>query len=364
MKYDILIVGSGLAGSTAARILAEHGKKILVIEKRHHVAGNCYDSKDNNGITVHRFGPHIFHTNHKSIWDFVNSFGAFNHFQHKVLSYAEGRLIPFPINRDTLCDVFGIALPVTEVSSFLKEQIEKSSFNVPAQNFRDAVVSQVGEHLYDLFFKNYTQKQWDRDPELLSAEIAARIPIRENRDARYFTDQYQGIPISGYTAMIESMLNHENISLMLNTDYFDVKNDINVDKTIYTGKLDEYFNYCHGELEYRSVHFEFKTADTSFFQPVSVVNYPNDYDFTRITEFKHFTGENSDKTSLCYEYPSAKGTPCYVVLSRENIEKREKYKGMSDQLEKNGTHIFLGRLAEYKYYNMDQVIERVFNALK
>jgi UDP-galactopyranose mutase len=363
MKWDVLVIGSGLAGSTAARLLAEKGKKVIVVEKRCHIGGNCYDLKDITGIKVHKYGPHIFHTNNKHIWDFVNSFSKFNNFQHRVLSYAEGRMIPFPINRDTICDVFGINIPVNEVLNHLKSEVEKSTFNAPPQNFRDAVVSQVGERLYDLFFKNYTLKQWEKDPEELSPEIAARIPVRENRDPRYFSDKYQGIPVLGYTGMIENMLDHENISLMLNTDYFNIKDEITAELTVYTGKLDEYFNYCYGELEYRSVIFDFTTEDVEFFQSAPVVNYPNDYDFTRITEFKYFTGEKSNMTSLCYEYPSSSGIPCYVVLSKENIEKKEKYQILSSQLEKKGTHIFAGRLAEYKYYNMDQVIEKTINLI-
>jgi len=360
MKCDILVAGAGLAGCTAARLLAEQGQKVLVLEKRKDIAGNCHDFRDENGITVHRYGPHIFHTNNKAVWDFVNRFTPFLPFQHRVLAYAEGRLIPFPINRDTICDVFGVNIPVTEVRSFLANEVAASTFHVPSQNFRDAVVSQVGERLYDLFFKNYTRKQWDTDPENLSAEVASRIPVRENRDPRYFSDKYQGIPKLGYTGMMANMLDHPGITVMTNADFFELRDGIERTLTVYTGKLDEYFGRRHGELNYRSVRFEFETVDETRHQEVSVVNYPNDYDYTRITEFKHFTGEKSDRTTLCREYPSAEGDPCYIVMTKDNLEKRQRYLAEIEQASRKEPSLLLGRLAEYRYYNMDQVIEAVF----
>ncbi len=363
MKCDVLVAGAGLAGCTAARLLAEKGKKVLVLEKRKDIAGNCFDFRDENGITIHRYGPHIFHTNNKAVWDFANRFTPFIPFQHKVLAYAEGRLIPFPINRDTLCDVFGVDIPVTEVHAFLAAEVAKARFENPPKNFRDAVVSQVGERLYDLFFKNYTRKQWETEPENLSAEVASRIPVRENRDPRYFSDKYQGIPKLGYTGMMANMLDHENITVMTNADFFTLRDGIDRALTVYTGKLDEYFGNRHGELNYRSVRFDFETVDEVKHQEASVVNYPNDYDFTRITEFKHFTGEKSDKTALCREYPSAQGDPCYVVMTKENLEKRQKYLSDVEKASKEENCLFLGRLAEYRYYNMDQVIDTVMGQL-
>lgn len=363
MIYDVTIVGSGLAGATAARLFAEDGKSVLVLEKRKQIGGNCYDYKNTAGITIHQYGPHIFHTHNQDVWRFLNRFTKFNHFQHRVLSYAEGRLIPFPINRDTICEVYGIDIPVDQVQDFLGKEVHKASFNNPPENFRDAVVSQVGERLYDLFFKNYTQKQWEKAPESLSPEIAARIPIRENRDPRYFSDKYQGIPIHGYTQMISTMLDHPNISIQINSDYFAIKEAIKSPLTVYTGQLDQFFDYKHGKLDYRSVIFDFETVETEFFQPAAVVNYPNDYDFTRITEFKHMTGEKSKVSTLCYEYPSAQGEPCYVVLDKENIKKRSAYLEEVAQLEATGKYLFIGRLAEYKYYNMDQVVAAVLTKL-
>ncbi|MCP5514475.1 MAG: UDP-galactopyranose mutase [Spirochaetales bacterium] len=362
MKFDCLVVGAGISGSTAARTLAEAGKKVLVMEQLKHIAGHCHDYLSPEGITVHTYGPHIFHTNNRDAWNYLNRFTEFRHFQHRVLSYADGLLIPFPINMDTINMVYGTSITAEEVAGFLEKEVNKSVYKDPPGNFRDAVVSQVGERLYNLFFKNYTIKQWERNPEELSPEVARRIPVRANRDNRYFSDQYQGIPSGGYTKMIEKMLDHENISLMTGADYFrlgdtvsallDEKNSL----TVYTGELDRFFKYKYGELEYRSLDIKFKTVDMEQYQDAAVVNYPNDYDFTRITEFKHMTGEKSDKTVICMEYPMEKGEPYYVVLTETNMEKREKYIKETGILEKSGKFIFTGRLAEYKYYNMDQAV--------
>lgn len=356
MKSCCLVIGAGLAGSTAARIMAESGMKVVVVEKLTHVAGHCYDRKNEDGITVHTYGPHIFHTNDKSVWKFASRFTEFHYYQHRVLSYADGRLIPFPINRDTIAEVFGVDLPTYGVSEFLLNEVERSTFNSPPRSFRDAVVSQVGERLYELFFKNYTIKQWGRDPELLSPEVARRIPVRETRDCRYFTDKYQGIPSEGYTRMVERMLDHPNIEVRLDTDYFDIKDDMASSVTVYTGPLDRFFGCAFGELEYRSLELEFKTFNQEFYQPVATVNYPNDYDWTRITEFKHFLGEKSNRTTICFEYPKSSGEPFYIVMSDDNLEKREKYMARANALEALGEYLFVGRLAEYKYYNMDQVV--------
>ncbi len=363
VRFDAVVVGAGLAGTTSARLLAESGKKVLLIEKRRHIAGNCYDYKNEYGITVHKYGPHIFHTNNSRVWKFVNRFSKFRYYQHRVLSYVDGKYLPFPINRDTIAELFGVDLPTAEVESFLREEVRRSKFNIPPQNFEDQVISQVGERLYEKFFKGYTIKQWNKDPKELSADIAKRVPIRSSRDGRYFTDKYQGIPVQGYTRMMERILNHENISVLLGVNYFDIKEELKSDLTVYTGKLDEFFGYSFGRLEYRSLRFEFITYDMEYYQPAAVVNYPNDYDWTRITEYKYFLDEKVPKTTVSYEYPVGEGEPYYVVLTKENMMRREKYMKEVKKLERSGEYIFVGRLAEYKYYNMDQVIEKALERL-
>ena len=359
MRTDVLVIGAGLAGSTSARILAEKGYKVLVVERLNHIAGHCFDYKNEYNITIHKYGPHIFHTNDKDVWDFVNKFINFYPYQHKVLSYVEGNLVPFPINRLTLEKIFSVQLSTNDVKQFLLNEVKKSKFNTPPQNFKDAVVSQVGERLYELFFKNYTKKQWELEPEELDASIARRIPVRDNNDTRYFSDKYQGIPVSGYTKMVENMLNHKNIKLLLQTDYFEIKDQIKADMIIYTGELDRFFNFKYGKLQYRSLRLDFKTYDKKYFQKVAVVNYPNDYDWTRITEFKHFLNEESQKTTVCFEYPEKDGEPYYVVLNKENNGRRDKYFKEIEKIKKQKNIYFIGRLAEYKYYNMDQVIKNV-----
>lgn len=363
MKYDGLIVGAGIAGAASARILAEQGKKVLVIEKNDFVGGNCYDELDSSGITFHRFGPHIFHTNNQTVWNFVNRFTEFRFYQHTVKSFVDGMFVTFPINRDTICELFGAEITTDEVNSFLEGEVQVSQYNKPPENFRDAIVSQVGERLYEKFFKNYTIKQWDEDPENLSSELAGRIPVRQNRDGRYFTDKYQGIPVNGYTHMIKNMLDHPDIELKLGVDYFSEIEfyDKKFEFTVYTGPLDLYFDNCFGPLQYRSVRFDFKKFPMTYYQPVSVVNYPNDYDFTRITEFKYMTGEESDQTVVCFEYPSMEGIPSYVVLTSDNLKIRDKYQKKAFLLENENKVYFIGRLAEYKYYNMDQVIASVMD---
>ena len=354
--FDIVVVGAGLAGLTCARVLAEKNKKVLIVERHNHIAGHCHDYKNESGITIHTYGPHIFHTTRRSVWDFVNRFSEFSYYQHRVLSYAEGRYYPFPINLDTLSAVFGKVIDIDGVEDILNSEVTRSTFNNPPENFRDQVVSQVGEKLYDLFFKNYTIKQWGRDPKLISAEVAKRIPIRSNRDDRYFSDQFQGIPRFGYTKLASNMADHENISVLTGADYFTIQESFNPSLTIYTGELDRFFNYEFGELEYRSLQLDLRTYDTESYQQEAVINYPNDYDWTRITEYKKLSNETSDKTTVCFEYPLSKGEPYYVVMSEENMRKRDLYMNKVRDLESAGTHLFVGRLAEYKYYNMDQVI--------
>lgn len=361
MKYDCLVVGAGFAGCAAARLLAESGRKVLVVERLKHLAGHSHDYRNEYGIFIHSYGPHIFHTNNQEVWQFVNRFTRFHNYQHRVLSYIQGRLLPFPINLDTLNEVFDCKLKGGEAREFLRMEAAKAVYNQPPENFRDVVVSQVGEYLYELFFKNYTIKQWQKDPEEILPEVALRIPVRENRDDRYFTDKHQGIPASGYTDLAQKILNHRNIELSLETDYFDIRNNLESRLTVYTGELDRFFDYKYGRLQYRSLDFKYETLDQEFFQPAAVVNYPNDHSWTRITEYKHFLGEKTWKTTISYEFPKATGEPYYVVMSGDNVDKRKLYQADVDKL--NGKYLFLGRLAEYKYYNMDQVVEMVINRI-
>ncbi len=361
MKYDCLVVGAGFAGCAAARLLAESGRKVLVVERLKHLAGHSHDHRNEYGIFIHSYGPHIFHTNNQEVWQFVNRFTRFHNYQHRVLSYIQGRLLPFPINLDTLNEVFDCKLKGGEAREFLRMEAAKAVYNQPPENFRDVVVSQVGEYLYELFFKNYTIKQWQKDPEEILPEVALRIPVRENRDDRYFTDIHQGIPASGYTDLAQKILNHRNIELSLETDYFDIRNNLESRLTVYTGELDRFFDYKYGRLQYRSLDFKYETLDQEFFQPAAVVNYPNDHSWTRITEYKYFLGEKTWKTTISYEFPKATGEPYYVVMSGDNVDKRKLYQADVDKL--NGKYLFLGRLAEYKYYNMDQVVEMVINRI-
>ncbi len=356
MKKKVLVIGAGLSGATSARILAESGYEVFIIDSKEHVAGHCHDKKNNLGITVHTYGPHIFHTNEKSVWDFLHKFTEFSYYQHRVLSYAQGQYYKFPINRDTICQVLGVDIPTYEVKNYLNLLVKSSSYNSPPNNFKDFVISQVGETLFDLFYKNYTYKQWRKKPEELDSEIAKRIPVRENRDDRYFSDQYQGIPIEGYTKMVENILDHENINIELQKDYFEYKGLNKPVLTVYTGELDRFFNYSEGRLGYRSLRLEMKNIEKEYYQSVATVNYPNDYDWTRITEYKYFLNEKSEMTTVCFEYPRDEGDPYYILLTKENTEKRNKYLQKVKVLEESKNYLFLGRLAEYKYYNMDQVV--------
>lgn len=357
--FNTLVVGAGLAGATVARYLADVGYKVNVIEKTDHVGGHCHDYQNHLGITIHTHGPHIFHTVDKSIWDFVNKYSEFTYYQHRVLSYADGKYIKFPINRDTLCSVFGVSLSTLEVGRFLEERVRQAVFQDPPVNFRDVIVSQVGDELYHLFFKNYTMKQWACNPEELSPEVAKRIPVRSNRDDRYFTDPYQGIPRYGYTNLVKNILDHPSITISLNTDYFSGDySPAEYDLIVYTGELDRFFNNKRGKLEYRSLKLVFEEYGQEFYQPVATVNYPNDYDWTRITEFKHFLSESSPKTTVCFEYPAKEGDPYYIVMDEKNLAMRDSYMELVKELEQTGKYLFLGRLAEYKYYNMDQVIKQ------
>lgn len=360
--FDYLVVGAGFAGSVLAERLARvANKKVLIIDKRSHIAGNAFDYYNEDGILIHKYGPHIFHTNSKDVFDYLSKFTEWHNYQHKVLASVDGQMVPIPINLTTINSLYGLNLSSAEVEDFFAARAEDVR---QISTSEDVVVSKVGRELYEKFFRGYTRKQWSLDPSELDASVTARVPTRTNKDDRYFTDTYQAMPLHGYTRMFEKMLNHPNIKIMLNTNYQEIINEINYKKLIFTGPVDEYFNYCYGKLPYRSIDFKFETLDKDTFQPTGTVNYPNDYAFTRITEFKYLTGQRHQKTSIVYEFPTADGDPYYPIPKPENSVLYKKYQALAEQL--TNTY-FVGRLATYKYYNMDQVVAQAlttFNKIR
>lgn len=350
-SFDYLIVGAGFAGSVLAERLASgSGKKVLLIDRRPHIAGNAYDHYDPDGLLVHKYGPHIFHTNSREVFAYLSRFTKWRPYEHRVRASVDGQLLPIPINLDTVNRLYGLNLTSFELEKFF-ESVAESVADV--RTSEDVVISKVGRELYEKFFRNYTRKQWDLDPSELDASVTSRVPIRFNRDDRYFSDTYQSMPLRGYTHMFENLLDHPNIKLMLNTDYRDILDFIPYREMIYTGPVDEYFNYCYGKLPYRSIQFQFETLDENLHQPVAVINYPNEQAYTRVTEFKHLTGQQHAKTSLVYEFPCAEGDPYYPIPRPENAEIYRKYKARADAT--RGV-FFAGRLGTYRYYNMDQVV--------
>jgi len=349
--FDYLIVGAGFAGSVLAeRLAAGSDKKVLICDKRPHIGGNAYDHYNEAGILVHKYGPHIFHTNSREVFEYLSRFTEWRPYQHRVRASVDGQIVPIPINLDTINSLYGLSLTSFEVEEFFKKVAE------PVEQIRtseDVVVSKVGRELYEKFFRNYTRKQWGLDPSELDASVTSRVPTRTNRDDRYFTDTYQAMPLHGYTRMFENMLDHPNIKVLLNCDYREVENEIPFRKMIYTGPVDSYFDYCFGKLPYRSLEFKHETHDCPVFQEAPVVNYPNDQLYTRVTEFKYLTGQEHNKTSIVYEFPKAEGDAYYPVPRKENAEIYAKYKTLADATPDVN---FVGRLATYKYYNMDQIV--------
>ena len=351
MAFDYLIVGAGYAGSVLAERLARvENKKVLIVDRRNHIAGNAYDHYNEAGILVHKYGPHIFHTNSRDIFDYLSQFTQWRGYQHQVLASVDGQLLPIPINLNTINQLYGLELTSFQVEEFFASVAEKRDV---IRTSEDVVVSKVGRELYEKFFRGYTRKQWGLDPAELDAQVTARVPTRTNRDNRYFTDSYQSMPLHGFTRMFENMLDHPNIKIMLNADYRDVKDFIPYREMIYTGPIDEYFDYRFGRLPYRCLDFKHETHDRPIFQPAAVVNYPNDYAYTRITEFKYLTGQEHAKTSVVYEFPQAEGDPYYPIPRAENSALYNQYQVLAE--ETAGVH-FVGRLASYRYYNMDQVV--------
>jgi UDP-galactopyranose mutase len=349
--YDWLIVGAGFAGSVLAERLAnERGDKVLVVDRRSHIGGNAYDRHDEAGILMHQYGPHIFHTNSKSIFDYLSGFTAWRPYEHRVLGHVDDKLVPIPINLDTVNTLYGLNLTSEELEGWFEQRAEPVA---EIRTSEDVVVSKVGRELYEKFFRGYTRKQWGMDPSELDKSVTARVPTRTNRDDRYFTDEFQFMPAQGYTRMFENMLRSPNINVMLQTDYRDIKDLIPHRRTIFTGPIDEYFGFRFGKLPYRSLRFRHEILDQEQYQPVGTVNYPMSEDYTRISEYKHLTGQVHPKTSITFEYPSAEGDPYYPIPRPENAELFKKYEKLALA---TPDVWFVGRLATYRYYNMDQVV--------
>jgi UDP-galactopyranose mutase len=349
--FDYLIVGAGFAGSVLAERLANGSqKKVLVCDKRPHIGGNAYDHFNDDGILIHKYGPHIFHTNSSEVFSYLGRFTEWREYQHRVLASVDGMQVPIPINLDTINKLYGLNLSAHEVQGFF-DSIRERRENI--RTSEDVVVNAVGQELYEKFFRGYTQKQWGLDPSELDASVTARVPTRTNRDDRYFTDTFQAMPKYGYTRMFEKMLDSPNIKVLLNCDYREVVKDIPFKQMIYTGPIDEFFDYRFGKLPYRSLEFKHETHDQEVLQQAPVVNYPNDQAYTRITEFKYLTGQSHKKTSVVYEYPQAEGDPYYPIPRKENADLYTKYRELADA--QPDVH-FVGRLATYKYYNMDQIV--------
>lgn len=350
--FDWLIVGAGFAGAVLAeRLASQRGDKVLVIDKRNHIAGNAYDRHDAAGVLMHQYGPHIFHTNSDAVFEYLSAFTSWRPYEHRVLARVDGQLLPIPINRTTINKLYGLRLASdAETEAFLATLAEPVA---EIRTSEDVVVSRVGRELYEKFFRGYTLKQWGVDPSELDKSVTARVPTRVNEDDRYFNDRHQYMPAQGYTRMFECILDHPNIKVMLNTRFDEVRHIIPYRRLIFTGPVDEYFGFCHGHLPYRSLRFEHVTLDVPWHQPVGVVNYPQTEDYTRVTEYKHLTGQEHPKTTLTYERSAADGEPYYPVPRPENAALYQKYAALADA-EKNVW--FVGRLATYRYYNMDQVV--------
>lgn len=347
---NFLVVGAGFAGSVVARELADAGHPVRIIDKRPHIAGNAFDEHDAHGVLVHRYGPHIFHTNGERIFLWLSRFTEWRPYEHRVLGVIDGKPYPFPINRNTLNLLYGLDLDEAGAAAFFERVREPCE---PVRTSEDVVLNSVGRDLYEKFFLNYTRKQWGLDPSQLKAGVAARIPTRTNTDDRYFTDTYQAMPLHGYTRMFENMLDHTNIRIETGVDFTDVDRDA-YDHIVYTGPIDAFYEHRFGALPYRSLRFEHEhLANTQRYQPVGTVNYPNDHAYTRITEFKHLTGQDHSGTSIVREYPQTEGEPYYPIPRDENEALYKRYETLA-LAEPRVT--FVGRLAQYRYYNMDQVV--------
>lgn len=348
-EYDVLIVGAGISGCTIAERMSAAGKTVLLIDKREHIGGNCYDHFNEHGILVQKYGPHIFHTKNKRVWDYLNRFTRFNDYRHKVVARYKDELYPIPINRTTFNKFYGLNLD----EEGMKTHLERIREKIPdIKNSRDVVVSKLGVELYDAFVKDYTKKQWDCYPEDLSPEVLQRLPIRYDDNDQYFNDPHQGIPVEGYTKMFERMIDSPNITVLLDTDYRDVLAELEYGMLVCTAPIDAYFDYKFDRLPYRALEFHFETHDREYFQENSVVNYPGlDVPYTRITEFKYFLDQEIlGKTTILKEVATWEGEPSYPVPKPETKKIVAKYQELAAA--EKGVH-FLGRLGRYKYLDMD-----------
>ena len=349
--FDFLIIGAGFSGSVIASELARrYGQRVLIVDKRSHIGGNAFDKKDAHGILIHPYGPHIFHTNSQNIFDYLSRFTEWRPYEHRVLSNVDGMLVPVPINLDTVNRLYNLNLREDQVEAFFASVAEYRS---TIRNSEDVIVSKVGRDLYEKMFRGYTRKQWNLDPSQLDASVIARIPVRTDRDDRYFSDTFQAMPLHGYSRLFENLLDHSNIELALGVGYRDVVQSIGYRNMVYTGPIDEFYDFRFGKLPYRSLTFDHRTIQTAQFQPVGVVNFPGTEPYTRITEFKHLTGQTHRATSVVYEYPCAEGDPYYPIPRSANADLYKRYEALANS---EAHTYFAGRLATYKYFNMDQVV--------
>ncbi len=358
-QFDYIVAGAGFAGSVLAeRLASQAGKKVLVVDKRDHVGGNAYDAYNSDGILIHKYGPHIFHTNSDDVVAYLSKFTSWRPYEHRVLSHVDGMLLPVPINLDTINRLYDLQLDEGGMKAFLDKRTVQP---IAIKTSEDIVISRVGRELYEKFFRNYTRKQWGLDPSQLDAAVAGRIPVRYDRDDRYFTDTFQAMPQQGYTKMFERMLDQKGITVRLGVDFADIVRHSPKAKIIYTGPIDEYFGFKFGPLPYRSLQFRHETLEQETFQSAPVVNYPNEQEFTRITEFKYLTGQKHPKTSVVYEYPRANGDPYYPIPRPENTALFARYRELAEQVP---DVVFCGRLANYKYFNMDQVVAQALKTFR
>ncbi len=375
--FDAVVVGAGLAGCVIAeRLASQKNWKVLIVEKEKHIAGHCYDSRTEFGLLIHRYGPHLFHTNSKLVWEYLSQFTEWDYYQHHVQAFIDGRCVPLPFSFETMDLLFP-----KELATRLKEKLLRIyTFNqkVPILELmkqNDPDIQFLGSYIYDKVFKNYTAKQWEMLPEHIDSMVTARVPVLVGRDTRYFSDIYQAVPRNGYTCMMENMVNHRNIKLILGLNFLEIGEVRDHTITIggktfdgpiyYTGPIDELFGYCFGELPYRSLELKFQTIQKPYYQSCATINYPNNYDYTRITDFKHIHPLDTSQTTILIEYPKKfkkdENEPYYPVFTDESQNKYQEYRKL---VEKYKNLILIGRLAEYTYYDMDDVVEQALKTVE